>query len=69
MEDTIKETIIMISICIFCITIVFLIALFVDAEKCMQSYEKYQPQWGLMSGCRIMVDGKLTPVDIVRELK
>lgn len=38
-------------------------------KVCITAYKDYNPQWGLMSGCRIVVDGKLTPVDIVRELK
>lgn len=48
--------------------LLFGISLLARAE-CLNAYENYQPQWGILHRCRIMVDGKLTPVDIVRELK
>jgi hypothetical protein len=38
-------------------------------KSCLASYQNFQPEWGFFEGCRIVVDGKLTPVDIVRELK
>lgn len=39
-----------------------------DSKSCYSGYENYQPKWGVFSGCRVMWDGKLTPVDIVREI-
>jgi hypothetical protein len=41
----------------------------IENKQCLNSYELYQPQYKFWAGCRIMVDGKLTPTDIVRELK
>jgi hypothetical protein len=38
-------------------------------KSCIMSYEKYQPQYTFYTGCRIMVEDRLTPVEIVRELK
>lgn len=43
--------------------------LFISERRCLTSYENYQPAWGIFSGCRITFEGKLTPVDIVREIK
>lgn len=52
------------------IVIIFIYStIFVMKKTCLESYEYYQPQWGIFTGCRIIVDGKLTPVNIVRELK
>ncbi len=41
----------------------------VEQTSCLNSYENFQPQYGFFSGCRIVVNGILTPTDIVRELK
>lgn len=38
-------------------------------KSCLESYSSYTAEYGFWTGCRIMVDGKLTPTDIVRELK
>ena len=42
---------------------------FLSNKRCLSAYSEFEPQWGIWTNCRIMVDGKLTPVDIVRELK
>jgi hypothetical protein len=42
---------------------------YLNGVSCRSKYEGFQPQYTFFSGCRIMVDGKLTPVDIVREMK
>lgn len=63
-----KEAIIIFSISMILIVSIFSVALFMTNIQCKSAYENYQPQWGFISGCRIMVDGKLTPVNIVREL-
>lgn len=50
----------------------FLIGLGVNElanKSCLSSYSNYQPQYSFFTDCRIMVNGVLTPVDIVRELK
>lgn len=63
-----KEIVILITVvAVFTISIIGS-AIFVHKVKCESAYENYQPQFGVISGCRIMVEGKLTPVDIVREL-
>lgn len=38
-------------------------------QKCLTSYENYNPQYSFITKCRITVDGVLTPVDIVRNIK
>lgn len=39
------------------------------AEKsCLESYSNYDVEWGFFSGCRIEWDGKMTPIDIIREI-
>ena len=45
------------------------IGFWLDNKSCINSYSNFQPQWGVWTGCRIMVNGVLTPTDIVRELK
>lgn len=63
-----KEMIIVLVVFAVLIGTFLCAALFMTKIQCKSAYENYQPQWGIISGCRIMVDGKLTPVDIVREL-
>ena len=36
--------------------------------SCRESYAPYQPQYSIMTGCRIMWKGVLTPTDIVRTI-
>lgn len=43
--------------------------LYLKEKQCLKSYENFTPEWSLLSGCRITINGILTPVDIVRELK
>jgi hypothetical protein len=53
------------------IGVIFLIGIGVNQfvrASCLQSYENYQPQYGFISGCRIVVYGVLTPTDIVVKL-
>ena len=41
---------------------------FLGKKICLDSYSDFEPQFGLWTSCRIMADGKLTPVDIIRKL-
>jgi len=50
------------------LAIIFGLAFIIDKSSCLMSYSEYQPQYGFFSGCRIVVDDKLTPVQMVREL-
>lgn len=59
-----------ISLAVAIIVFIALFASYFVAKKaCLVSYENYEPQYSIFGGCRIMSDGKLTPVDIVRELR
>jgi hypothetical protein len=37
-------------------------------QQCLQSYSEYQPEYSLLTKCRVMHNGKITPVDIIREM-
>ena len=63
-----EETIVILSLIVILIGVVG-IGILMANLSCINSYSNFEPQWGILTGCRIMVDGKLTPVDIVRELK
>lgn len=39
-----------------------------SSKRCLTAYENYEPRYGLFSKCRVMWNGKLTPVDIIREI-
>lgn len=46
------------------IAITFLIIGFEFKEaKCVEKYSEYEPQFGILSGCRVAWEGKLTPVE------
>lgn len=38
-------------------------------RSCIEGYSAYEPQYTFITGCRIMVDGKLTPTEIIREVQ
>jgi len=59
--------ILFIIIVIVVIGAVVTFAFWVSEKSCLESYSNFQPQWGIFTDCRIIVDGVLTPVDIVRE--
>jgi hypothetical protein len=44
------------------------IGYFVDKVHCFSAYEEYSPSHGVFSGCRIMWNGKLTPVTLIRNV-
>ena len=37
--------------------------------QCLSKYESYSPEFSLFGGCKIMWSGKMTPIDIVREIE
>lgn len=51
-----------------CIFIV-LLSYVLFKKECLTSYENYQPNFSFFGDCRVMIDGKLTPVDMVKILK
>jgi len=57
-----------IGVIILVVGLVSLINWMLD-KQCLEAYSNFEPQWSFFSGCRIVIDGKLTPVDIVRELR
>lgn len=67
MED-IKE-ILLITI----LFILFIVGMFwglnqINKKSCLTAYDTYKPVYTFWSGCRIEWDGKLTPVEIIREI-
>ncbi len=46
----------------------FAIVVPVDYSSCISSYSAYNPSWGFISGCRIEWEGKLTPVDMIKNI-
>lgn len=50
------------------ITLIILGAVNVVEKSCLQGYSEYNPSWGFYEGCRVNWNGKLTPVDIIREI-
>lgn len=39
-----------------------------NAKQCLSKYSEYQASYSFMSGCRVVWNGKVTPVDIIREI-
>ena len=63
-----KEVSIIVAICIVCFWGIFQFAFWASEKTCIESYSNYKAEWGVFSGCRIEWQGKLTPVDIIREI-
>lgn len=49
--------------------VVVLSSYFFVKTRCLESYSYYHPQFTFFTGCRVEWNGKMTPVDIVREIK
>ena len=63
------KNIILITLITSCVILgVFFGANQVAKKACLKSYDSFQPEYTLWTNCRIVVNGVLTPVDIVREL-
>lgn len=39
-----------------------------EMYSCKAQYRDYNPKWGFWSGCRIEWEGKMTPVDMVKNI-
>lgn len=39
-----------------------------ERNYCMSAFEDYSPKWGVISGCRIKFQGKLTPVKMIKNI-
>lgn len=55
-----------ISLAFFAVLMV--ISLFFERNYCMKAFEEYRSQWGIISGCRIEFQGKLTPVNMIKNI-
>lgn len=44
------------------------LGLFLNRTACLAQYESYNPQWGVFSDCRIVWEGKLTPVSMIKNI-
>lgn len=41
----------------------------IDKKQCFTRYSEYNPTYeGMISGCKVMWNGKLTPISIIREI-
>mgnify|MGYP003423770027 FL=1 len=40
-----------------------------ERKQCLTAYEAYTPSYTFWGGCKVEWSGKLTPVDIIREIK
>lgn len=40
----------------------------IDKASCKNKYQEFQPQYSLLGGCKVMWSGRLTPIDIIREI-
>jgi len=68
MKDAVINIIIGLTLVFVVIMGMSWLCFFVSEKKCLSSYENQNPEWGVWSGCRVVINGVLTPVDIVREL-
>ncbi len=66
------ETLKTIAFFVFSLGFAFGISLYfvawLDKTRCLESYSNYNVEWGFFSGCRIEWDGKMTPIEIIREI-
>ena len=41
---------------------------FLDKAVCYKAYSDYTPQYKILAGCRIDYNGKITPVDMIKNI-
>ena len=64
-----KDLFISIIIGIIVVSFAIYLGIFIAKKTCLESYSNFQPEYSIFKSCRIMVDGVMTPIDIVREFK
>lgn len=67
MEDLKFISLVLLSIIIFG-TGITLSVNFLAKKSCLDSYSQYKPEYSLFTACRIEWNGKLTPVDMVKNI-
>lgn len=53
---------------VFYFVLLIVVAYFLAQRFCLESYSQYSPQYGVFTDCRIMFNGKLTPVDMIKNI-
>ena len=67
-EEVLPATIIIVTIFLVVFSIIGSFVAFVEIKTCNSAYQEYNPEWGFWSSCRIMYEGKLTPVSMVKNI-
>jgi len=42
---------------------------FIERPSCLSKWEDYNPTWGIYEGCRIVINGRRTAVESLRQLE
>lgn len=53
-------------VCVVLVAAIFAFAYAIDKVQCHKKYADYSPEYSFWGGCRIEINGKLTPVEAVR---
>lgn len=55
----------LIIVCIIAIPVALIFSgiIWIESAKCKSKYSDYEPQFGILSGCRVVWEGKLTPTE------
>lgn len=60
------EKIISVVACVVFVAAMIAFAYYINIVQCYKKYEDYSPEYSYWGGCRIEINGKLTPVEAVR---
>ena len=67
-----KDTLTTIGIALLTVVLVLFAILismyFLDKAVCYKAYSDYTPQYKILAGCRIDYNGKITPVDMIKNI-
>lgn len=63
-----KNIIIFTTFLVGIFAIVFGLVYVLTRQSCYSMYSEYNPTFGIMSECRIEYNGKLTPVDMIKNI-
>ncbi len=69
MRDFLAVTGIVAGATVLVLALIVVPAYFLTSAGCYAAYSEYNPEFGMFSGCRIEWQGRMTPVELIREVR
>lgn len=63
MKENFLAGLILVCIIVILVALMFSGIMWIGSASCKSKYSDYEPQFGILSGCRVVWEGKLTPTE------